>query len=132
MNKPIEARAALRRGNRSQAFRILRDHMEELLDIDDMYRARLACVEFINLMMEVRRPADAARMLGNLETANLRDGSFVRTLIATAATTAIAADPDPTLDQERALGRDLDDRQALLAMRNVLDRLLAEGQLVTA
>lgn len=131
MNKPIEARAALRRGNRSQAFRILRDHMEELLDIDDMFRARLACVEFINLMVEVRRPADAARMLGNLETANLRDGSFVRTLVADAVS-AIAADPDPTLDQERAVGRDLDDRQALLDMRNVLDRLLAERQQVTA
>ena len=131
MNKPIEARAALRRGNRSQAFRILRDHMEELLDIDDMFRARLACVEFINLMVEVRRPADAARMLGNLETANLRDGSFVKTLVADAVS-AITADPDPTLDQERALGRNLDNRQALLDMRNVLDRLLAERQQVTS
>ena len=58
--------------------------MEELFGIGDMYRPRLACVEFINMMVDVQRPADVARMLGNLETANLRDGSFVRTLIATA------------------------------------------------
>ena len=54
-NKPIAARAALRRGNRSRTCQILRSYIDELLDKDNMFNARLACVEFINMMVKIDR-----------------------------------------------------------------------------
>ena len=55
VNKPIEARAAFRRGNRSAAFRILRAYVDELLETDYPDLATNAAVEFIN-MMAIDRP----------------------------------------------------------------------------
>ncbi|HSU34157.1 MAG TPA: BTAD domain-containing putative transcriptional regulator, partial [Propionibacteriaceae bacterium] len=50
VNEPAQARAALRRGDQSQAFRILRSYVEELLETDYTDLARNAAIEFINIM----------------------------------------------------------------------------------
>ena len=50
VNKPIEARAAFRRGNRSAAVRILRAYVDELLETDYPGLASNAAVEFINML----------------------------------------------------------------------------------
>ena len=55
VNKPIEARAAFRRGNRSAAFRILRAYVHELLETDYPDLAANAAVEFINMMAIIDR-----------------------------------------------------------------------------
>ncbi len=74
-NKPLEARAAFRRGNRIRAFRILEAHIEELLATDNMQAGSIACIEFINMTTQIGRLAEAGRMLDYLETTGLLDAA---------------------------------------------------------
>jgi len=121
-NKPVEARAAFRRGNRARAFQILCSHIDQLLATDNMMGAEAVCVEFINMMATMERLPDAARMLGYLETTGDFGALASRTIVADAAR-KVAANTENTSGQEQAAGRDLDRRQALEYMREVLDDL---------
>lgn len=131
LNRAIQARAALRRGNALKAFQILHSFVEELLDNDTMSGTGLTAIEFINMMVEVDRLPDAARILGYVESTGLLDveAAAFRTLVAGAAS-RIATDGAKSLAREQAIGRGLDDRQALAYIRDVLDRLLDNGQRV--
>jgi len=120
-NKPVQARALFRRGDRLRAFRTLHSYVEELLDTDNTYAACVACVEFINMMARLDRLTDAASVLGYLETTSLLDASAWETQIAEARQ-KIAAQPGANQMGEHRL----DDRQALHHMRRILGRL-AEG-----
>ena len=93
VNKPIEARAAFRRGNRSAAFRILRAYVHELLETDYPDLAANAAVEFINMMAIIDRLPAAARVLDYLRAAGDFGALAARTLVADAAA-QIAADAD--------------------------------------
>lgn len=126
-NKPVEARAAFRRGNRSRAFRILHSHIDDLFATDNM-GAGAVCVEFINMMAAIDRLPDAARMLGYLETMDHFGALSLRTIVADAAS-KIAANTEQATDPERASGRNLDARQALAYMRDVLDELADDQQI---
>ena len=126
-NKAIEAGAVFRRGDRTRAFRILRTHVDELLDDDNMQAACVTTVEFVNMTATVDRLPDAARMLGFLETTGLLDAPAWRTLVEEAES-KIAADVHPHLAREQASGRNIGHRQALEYMREVL-RQLADGHL---
>ena len=95
-NKPLEARAAFRRGNRRRAFRILQSHIDELLSTDNMQAGSLVCIEFINMMGTDRPLSDAARMLNYLETTGLLDAPAWRTLIADSASKVAAPPTTPT------------------------------------
>ena len=128
-NKPLEARAAFRRGNRRRAFRILQSHIDELLSNNNMQAGSLVCIEFINMMGAIDRRADAARILTYLETTGLLDAPGWRTLIADSAT-KVAAHTEHTAHQEQTPERDLDDRQALKYMREVLNQV-ADAQHVS-
>jgi tetratricopeptide (TPR) repeat protein len=125
LKNPLEARAALRRGDRSRAFEILRSYIDELLDNDNIYIGKYACIEFIKMMVKVDRLPEAARILGFLESTGSRDAPALGSLVAGDAGRITGdAEHDPTHEQaivnERAIGRDLDDRRALTFMRDVL------------
>jgi predicted ATPase/DNA-binding SARP family transcriptional activator len=122
-NRPIEARIAFRHGDRPRALRILRSHIDELLDTDNMQGASITAVEFINIMAALDRVADAARMLAYLGTTGLLDAPPFRTLIEHAAR-KVAADGDRPLVE----GPISDDRRALEHMRRTLDTLIAGGR----
>ncbi|WP_018636173.1 AfsR/SARP family transcriptional regulator [Parafrankia elaeagni] len=124
-NRVVEAGAVFRRGDRARAFGILRGHIDQLLDDDNMQAACVTSVEFINMMAAVGRLPDAARMLGFLATTGLLDAPDWNTLVDGAAT-AIAAQPHLGPEREQAWGRALDDREALEYMREVL-RTLADA-----
>jgi predicted ATPase/DNA-binding SARP family transcriptional activator len=128
VNKPVEARSAFRRGNRSRAFRILRSHVDELLETDYTDVARLAAVEFVNMMAAIDRLHDAARVLGYLAATGDFGALALRTLVADAAG-KIAAGVGHTPDLERPPGQQLDARQALEYMRDVLDELADDQQI---
>lgn len=127
VNKPIEARAAFKRGDRLQAFRILRTHIDDLLAADNTDVARLACVEFVNMMATIDRLPDAARVLGYLETTGGFGALATTTLVADTAS-KIA---EHALHQEQALGRDLNAHDALAHMRDVLQQLGDNQQIAT-
>src|SRR6478609_7233425 len=93
VNKPIEARAAFRRGNRSAAFRILRAYVHELLETDYPDLAVNAAVEFINEMAIIDRLPAAARVLDYLRAAGDFGALAARTLVADAAA-QVAANAD--------------------------------------
>jgi hypothetical protein len=147
VNKPIEARAAFRRGNRSAAFRILRAYIDELLETDYPDLATNAAVEFINMMATIDRLPAAAHVLDYLTNAGDFGALAARTLVADAACRIAAsrprgASPAPSTtgtgsarlwqtgcdaeripDQDRSPEPRLDGRHALTFMRDVLDDL---------
>ena len=126
LRNPLEARAALRQDDRSRAFRVLRAYIDEILDLDNMHNVNIACMEFVNTMAEVDNLPAAARILDYLESRGmLADGRPYRPLVADAAR-KVAAHCARATGPAPASGRDLDDRQALTYMRDVLDQL-ADG-----
>jgi hypothetical protein len=125
LKNPLEARAALRRGDRSRAFEMLSSYIDELLDNDNIFVGKFACGEFVRMMVKVDRRPEAARILGFLETTGSPDVSALRSRFA-GGDGGIVAD----FEHERTIGRDLDDRRALIFMRDVLDRLVDDKQVV--
>jgi hypothetical protein len=124
MKNPLEARSALRRGDRLGACQILGAFVEELLDTDNMYVAKNACAEFVHLMVTVDDLPAAACVLGFLEAGGVLDLPAFRSLVAKDSK-RIAA--DATVEAHRQAGRELDDRRALLYMRDVLDGMTRSG-----
>ena len=121
-NKTNEARSAFRRGERLRAFQLLRSHVDELIETDNVIAASVVCIEFINMMAAVDRIAEAAHMLGYLEAANDFGALAARTLV-TEATNKIAATVRHGSDATPASVRHIDDRAALKYMRDVLVEL---------
>lgn len=114
-NKSTEARSAFRRGEQQRAFQLLRSHIDELIDTDNVIAASVVCIEFITMMAAIDRIAEAAHMLGYLKTANDFGALAARTLVAEASS-KIGARPDSAAPA-------LDDRAALVYMRDVLVEL---------
>jgi hypothetical protein len=124
VNEPARARKAFKNGQRSQAFRILRSHVKELLESDYTDLGKLAAVEFVNMMSAINRFPEGARILSYLAATGDFGTLAVRGLVADAAK-KIKADVSPgrsSLPQP-----DLDGRQALEYMYDVLGGL-AEQQ----
>jgi hypothetical protein len=125
---PVEARAALRRGDPVRAFVTLRAYIGELLERDNMYMAKIGCAEFVSMMATVECWPAAAHMLDYLESSGaFGDSPALRRIVADAAT-AIGAEVERSHGPEPS-GRDLDDREALAYMCRVLDQLTAEARL---
>src|SRR6478609_1470714 len=122
VNKPIEARAAFRRGNWSAAFRILRAYVDELLETDYPDLATNAAVEFINMMATINHLSAAALVLDYLAAAGDFGALAARTLVADSAA-RIAADAERIPDHDRSPEPRLDARHALTYMRDILDEL---------
>lgn len=116
-NKTNQARSAFRRGERLHAFRLLRSHVDELIETDNVIAASVVCIEFVTMMAAIDRVAEAAHMLGYLETANDFGALAARTLVAE-VTTKIS--PSPAAPPTR-----IDDRAALTYMRDILTHLTA-------
>jgi predicted ATPase/DNA-binding SARP family transcriptional activator len=122
-NKPLEARAAFRRGNHLRAYRTLRSHIDELLATDNMQGGRIDCIEFVNMMARVGRFDEADRVLTYLENNNLLDTPAWRGLVEDSAakiSSAFEAIERPEDDYP------VDDRRALEYVGKVLDRLATE------
>ncbi|GLH99607.1 ATP-binding protein [Phytohabitans aurantiacus] len=117
-NKPVRARALLRRGDRAGAFGLLRSHVDELLDTGNMQGTCVAAVEFVTMMAAVGRLPDAARVLGYVEGAGMLDVEVWRAQVTEVSATLTTAG-----DQRRA-GRAMSHDDALRHMRAVLDGLL--------
>ncbi len=123
LKNPFDARAALRRGDRSSAFRMLRSYVDELIEHDNLYLADLACVEFINVMASAGNLREAARVLDHLDAAGALDDAMPYKGLVADAAGRISAHLGPIPAPRQADGKDLDDRQALAYMRDVLQRL---------
>jgi hypothetical protein len=111
-NKIIEAREAFRRGQRSQAFEILRSYVDSLLETSNFVAASVVSIDFIGMMAATGRVSEAATMLGYLESVNDFGALAARTMVSQAARDAAATG-------ERAR-TGLGDREALEYMRGAL------------
>lgn len=114
---PIDARAAFRRGERDRAFRILGTHVDRLLQADDFDVARVACTEFVTMMVALDRLDDAALVMGYLDATGDFGALAAETVVADAAATLRAT-------SGRTTTAPLDARQALTHMRDVLHALI--------
>ena len=117
-SEPLRARAAFARGDHERAFRVLRDHVDELLATDNMQAGMMDCIEFLTMMTSTGRVDEAAPVLGHLESGSLLDGPGWRMLVADSAR-CVAEHARPGSDESIA-----DDREALEYVRAVLTRLL--------
>lgn len=117
VNRTVEARTVFEQGHRSRAFRMLCDHIDELLDTDYVDVARMVAIEFVYVVAAVDRLAEAARVLTYLDTTGAFGVLARDTLLADAVSRIAAAQnlPEDT--------GDLDARQALAYMRDVLEDL---------
>ena len=123
-NKTLQARSAFRRGSRIRAYRILQSHINELLTLDNMQAGSMVFVEFVNMMTEVDRPADAALILNHLETTGVLDSSAWRILTAEAAT-KVAEFADESGHLNRTASTSLSSRRALEYVHDTLGQLVA-------
>ena len=128
LKNPLEARAALRRGDRSRAFEMLRSYIDELLDNDNVYVGKFACIEFVRMMVKVDRRPEAARILGFLESTGSLDVSSPQITRRGRRPKDRGRLSNTTRTTNGAIGRDLDDRRALTFIRDVLDRLVDSEQ----
>ena len=122
VHEPAQARAALRRGDPSQAFRILHSYVQNLLLTDYTDLARNAAIEFINLMTTLGHLPEAEHIRNYL----LNTGDFgsraARDIVAGSPHTSISS-REPAPQELHTAGRDLDARQALEYMRDTFDEL---------
>ncbi|MFW6090715.1 MAG: AfsR/SARP family transcriptional regulator [Actinomycetota bacterium] len=121
-SRPVEARTIFEQGERSRAFRMLRDHVEVLLDTDYTDVARMVAVEFIPMMATVDRLTEAARVLTYLDTTG-DFGVQARQSLVSDAVRRIGAHPGLATGQVRSL----DAREALTFMRDVLHELAGDA-----
>ncbi|MDQ7908153.1 BTAD domain-containing putative transcriptional regulator [Phytohabitans sp. ZYX-F-186] len=77
-NRTVEARVAFRRGDRPRAYRVLRTHVEDLLDSDNMQGACVASVEFVAMLARSGRLAEAEPVLAYLRGSGLLDSPVWR------------------------------------------------------
>ncbi len=117
------ARMAFEQGDRSRAYRTLRDNVEVLLDSDYTDVTRMVAVEFITMAAATQRLADAASVLTYLDTTG-DYGRLARDHLITDAVRLIEAVPDLV----GSPGHNLDAHGALIRMRDVLDELTAGAQ----
>jgi predicted ATPase/class 3 adenylate cyclase len=116
---PMRARAALRHGDTERSSRILRDHIEELIETDNVYASEMICIEFISLMVALGRLREAAPILGFMEQTDLLDAPNFDRLVAEARD-RIAASNDADVDEQRSAGVELTVHEALTFMRDAL------------
>ena len=110
LKNPLEARAALRRGDRLRAFEKLRSYIDELLVNDNIYVGTFVCIEFVRMMVKIGRALDAAHILGFLESIGAVDVAALKSLVAD-DTGSIEAHAHIDTNRQRTAGRHLDDRQ---------------------
>jgi predicted ATPase/DNA-binding SARP family transcriptional activator len=115
----VEARMAFACGDRRHAYRILRDNIDDLLDQDYTDVARMVAVEYITMVTAIDLFADAAQVLGYLDTTG-DFGTLARENLLVDTVRRIEADPDLAGAAEQFL----DARGALRFMRDSLDDLL--------
>jgi predicted ATPase/DNA-binding SARP family transcriptional activator len=127
MTNPVAARAALRRGDRAAAFEQLRAFVDELLELDNMFMAKVAGVEFVTMMARVERWPAVARMLGYLRSGGAFGDAAAFRGGVTEAAAAVAAHASGIADAEAVAGAELGDRDALVYMRDILDLLLQDA-----
>ena len=121
-NGTVVARTMFRCGQRLRAFDTLRSYVEDLLDTGAVQGACVAGVEFVTMMAQLGRTADAALILDHVD----RTAPYWAALVEEARR-RIAADGTAKSGPERpAGGKPPDDRWALEFMRQVLGELTAE------
>jgi hypothetical protein len=120
VNAPVEARAAFRRGRRSRAFRILRNHVVDLLETGYTDNVRLAAGEFVTMMAAMDRLTEAVPVLSYLSRAGDLGTRALRTVVDDPAATS---EPDRDAVQ-------VDARRALECMRDALAELAEDQPIV--
>jgi len=127
---PLEARAAFRQGRPTVAVERLGNYIDDLLENDNLYLTGLACIEFIDMMAKLGRLSEAARITGTLRVSGAPQNSFYAGLLSESRE-RIAAGP-PSLADQIAAGAVLSNREALLFMRDTLNRLVGDPNLAAA
>ena len=65
-----------------RAFEMLRSYIDDVLDNDNVYVGKFACIEFVKMMVKVDRLPEAARILGFLESTDSLDVVALRSRVA--------------------------------------------------
>lgn len=123
-NKPLDARAAFRRGSRAEAYEILGQHAEELLEAEDIHGARRVYGDFIDMMVEAGNLEEASEVLAFLTDAGLLQMRPLRKRFTRSVDLVRAYDADRDQPVRRSLADGADDRAVLSYIRTAMRRLL--------
>jgi predicted ATPase/DNA-binding SARP family transcriptional activator len=119
---PLEARAAFRQGKTTVALERLGLYIDDLLENENLYLTGLACIEFIDMMSKLGRLPEAARMSGTIRVNQSPHSSFFDRLLEDFHQ-QVETGP-PSLAEQIEAGAVLSNREALLFMRDTLNRLV--------
>ncbi len=124
-NDTLAARRAMRRGDHAGAYAILREHLDDLLIGDNLNGVIVVAQEFITIMIETGRYADAAWVLGYFDASRDLDAKFdaFETLLEQAST-VVAADPTAAKVRLESATLKIGPRDTLDYMAATLDALL--------
>ena len=125
----LSARTAFRQGRRHEAYALLHNFFQELLEDDNASGVVLGGVEFVNIMVELGRLSDAAEVLGHFETYGMFDFKEPNfsTLVADAAR-VVDADVGASQHRADAVARGISEAEASQFMCDVLAELLAVSE----
>ncbi|MGB3827925.1 MAG: BTAD domain-containing putative transcriptional regulator [Ornithinimicrobium sp.] len=126
-NETLAARQAFNEGDHDRAFSILRSYVEELLYAGNHSGLVLVGLEFVTMTNSLDRLELAAIVVGHLRSEGfLRDPNTG--LAALIADVAVRVDNNPTTRAiaEQAQSRDLDQRDTLRVIQDILDVLIVE------
>lgn len=110
----IQTRTALRRGQPELALEYLKQHIDQLLSVGNLYMTRMAAVDFINAMYVAGRIDEAAMARGYLSRPDLLDIEMSRSLVSPDVSAV------PLSPEAQKQGQELDARTALEHMQAIL------------
>lgn len=124
-NETLAARRAMAQGDHQLAYRILRDHIEELIIADNLNGAGVVALEFLTIMITAGQLSDAAFVLGFFDTSGILDvdGEGFKMLLFEPGET-INADREAARVRAQVAAGNPNPRDALDHMAATLDRLM--------
>ncbi len=124
-NEALAARTAFRQGRRIEAYRMLIEHGDELIEDNNLAGVVMIGLEFVNMMTELGRLSDAALVLGHFDGTGLLEleGPSFKLLLVDAMD-RVAMDSDAAAVRADAAARKIDEAETLAAIRRVLSDLI--------
>ncbi|MEM9653387.1 MAG: BTAD domain-containing putative transcriptional regulator [Actinomycetota bacterium] len=121
----MAARRASKNGDHRTAHLILRNHIGDLLEVDDVNGTTVVALEFLHIMARAGQLDEAAVILGYFESSRLLDpgGQWFRALLEE-PNRLVSDNPAAAMVRDRTVDVGITAPEALAYMTDTLDRLL--------
>ncbi|WP_372733948.1 BTAD domain-containing putative transcriptional regulator [Nocardioides sp.] len=118
----VAARVAFRRGDTRKAHALLLQHVEDLLDTENMQGVGVAAIELVRMMHHAGKKEQVTQLLAYLESSRLLENPFFRGLLSELLPETATATGQPS-----SAPVIIDDRSAAEYMAQLLRELVADS-----